>query len=45
MGYALEGNGSLHMLPLERAEKFFSKGNSLEDDPVLLDVVYLERRK
>jgi hypothetical protein len=30
---------------LERAVRFFSKGSRVEDDPVLLDVVYLERKK
>jgi hypothetical protein len=35
--------GSLRML--EWAARFFSNGSSVEDDPILLDMVYLERKK
>jgi hypothetical protein len=43
VGHAAERSGSLCML--ERAKWFFSKCSSVEDDHVLLNVVYLERKK
>jgi len=41
VGHASTGGGSLHML--EMAGWYFSKCSSVEDDPVLHDVVYLQR--
>jgi hypothetical protein len=41
VGYASEDSGAFCIL--ERAGRFFSKGSPVEDDSVLLDVVYLER--
>lgn len=37
------GSGSLRLL--ERAMSFFSKCYNVENDPVLLNVVFMERKK
>jgi hypothetical protein len=43
VGHASGGSGSLRLL--DRAILFFSKYNSVEDDPILFNVVYKERKK
>ena len=43
VGYAYVGGGSLRLL--ERAVLLFSKGSSVEDDPILLNVVNFTRNK
>ena len=43
VGHVSVGSGSLHLL--ERAVWFLLKCNSVEDGPVLLNVVYKERKK